>query len=232
MAHPNRQRYIDEFNQYPKHFPWPREITPPDQLVDAGFRWKYPIKPAGCNHPIICKHCHHFVDWSTVSERASQDPLGYHLFSSPSCPKAVQIKENKLEHARQEKKKRQQLELEQAKIQKPSPPSPAFTPSRLPNLAEFQLKQEKEAEKLAEQAKKAEQERIENLKLEQARIAQQQAEKKKKALDTRQKKFAEINQMQAAFRFRHPFHCKRCPEMFSSNTKLHTHIQACHTKKS
>ncbi|KAL8798355.1 MAG: hypothetical protein Q9200_007790, partial [Gallowayella weberi] len=178
--HPNRQRYIDEFNQYPKHFPWPREITPPDQLVDAGFRWKYPIKAAGCNHPVICKHCHHFVDWSTVSERAKQDPLGYHLFSSPSCPKAIQILENKekarlerarqlkleqarkaeqerIEHARQEEMKRQQLELEQAKLQKSSPPSPALTPSRLPNLAEFRLKQEKADEKLKlEQQKKAE----------------------------------------------------------------------------
>ncbi|KAL8815789.1 MAG: hypothetical protein Q9223_005108, partial [Gallowayella weberi] len=76
--------------------------------------------------------------------------------------------------------------LEQAKLQN-SPPSPS-RPSRLLNLTEFQLKQEKEAEKVAQQE-------AENLKLEQARIAQQ----KKRALDTRQKKFAEINQMQAAF---------------------------------
>ncbi|KAL8798848.1 MAG: hypothetical protein Q9200_007684 [Gallowayella weberi] len=69
-------------------------------------------------------------------------------------------------------------------------------------------------------------------KQEQARILQQQAEQQKKALNARQKAFAEINQMQSAFRFHHPHECRRCPERFSSNTKLHTHIAAQHTKKS
>ncbi|KAL8811352.1 MAG: hypothetical protein Q9223_007551 [Gallowayella weberi] len=73
--------------------------------------------------------------------------------------------DQQLEQARQTKRQ----QLEQAK---PSPTSLPSPPSRLLNLAEFRLKQEKEAEKL-----------------------------KKRALDARQKAFAEINQMQAAFRF-------------------------------
>ncbi|KAL8819363.1 MAG: hypothetical protein Q9223_002177, partial [Gallowayella weberi] len=211
--HPNRQRYIDEFNQYPKQFPWPREMTTPECLVDAGFRWKYPIQAAGCNHPVICKHCHHFIDWSTVSERANHDPLGYHLFSSPSCPKAVQILENKekakLEHARQLKleqaRKAEQERIEYARQEAKK------TKQEQARIAQLQLERARQLE--LEQAKKAEQERI------------------AKPLKAKQKAFAEINQMQAAFRFRHSHLCKRCPEMFSSNTKLHQHIQACHTKK-
>ncbi|KAL8798456.1 MAG: hypothetical protein Q9200_007770 [Gallowayella weberi] len=208
--HPNRQRYIDEFNQYPKQFPWPREITPPECLVDAGFPWKYPIQAAGCNHPVICKHCHHFVDWSTVSERAKQDPLGYHLFSSPACPKAVQILENK-EKARLERARQWRLEQEEAK--------------RHQRELEHARQEAKRQQLELEQAKKAEQDRIEQVKkAEQERIA--------KPLKAKQKAFAEINQMQAAFLIRHSHHCKRCPEMFSSNTKLHVHVKACHTKKS
>ena len=38
--------------------------------------------------------------------------------------------------------------------------------------------------------------------------------------------------MQAEFRFEHPHECKRCPERFSSNSQLHRHVSAQHTKKS
>ncbi|KAL8799499.1 MAG: hypothetical protein Q9182_005837 [Xanthomendoza sp. 2 TL-2023] len=106
--------------------------------------------------------------------------------------------------------------------------SPLSQPTRLPNPAELRLKQEKNAEKAAQQLEQARlAQQAENLRLEQARIAHQ----RQRALNARQKAFAEINQIQAAFRFRHPHECKRYPERFSSNTKLHQHIEACHTKK-
>ena len=55
---------------------------------------------------------------------------------------------------------------------------------------------------------------------------------KQRAGRAKARALAEINQMQAAFRFQHPYECKRCPERFSSNSQLHRHISAQHTKKS
>lgn len=38
-------------------------------------------------------------------------------------------------------------------------------------------------------------------------------------------------QMQAAFRFQHSHECRRCPERFSSNSKLHTRVSASRTPR-
>ena len=58
-----------------------------------------------------------------------------------------------------------------------------------------------------------------------------QQQLKQRATKARQKFFAQINQMHAEFRFQHLHECKRCPERFSSNSQLHRHIDAHHTKK-
>ena len=99
-------------------------------------------------------------------------------------------------------------------------------------------KQAIKRQRLAEQAK---QERLTKKQVEfskqQAQIAKEQAEKAEyeriqRPIRARQKFFAQINQMQAEFRFEHPHECKRCPERFSSNSQLHRHVSAQHTKKS
>ena len=92
------------------------------------------------------------------------------------------------------------------------------------HIAIQEKKQAIKRQRLAEQAK-------------QERLRQKQAEKAEyeriqKPIRARQKFFAQINQMQAEFRFEHPHECKRCPERFSSNSQLHRHIDAHHTKKS
>ena len=94
----------------------------------------------------------------------------------------------------------------------------------------------KQAEKLAIEQAKARQEKFAIERTSQQQQAKQQDLLKKQQLKQRAEKakqrfLAEINQMQADFRFQHPYECKRCPERFSSNTKLHRHIDTSHAKK-
>ena len=138
----DRERYIGEFNQYPKHYPWPREMLPPEQLVDAGFRWKHPAPCLGWKHPVICGDCSTVIDWSTVNEHANRNPLGFHIFSSPSCPRVLRIQEK--EHAFQRQRlAEQQEQARQAEISR--------------QQVEFSRRQ---AQMIKEQAEKAEYERI------------------------------------------------------------------------
>ena len=60
---------------------------------------------------------------------------------------------------------------------------------------------------------------------------EREEKRKQKATNTRQKAFWEISLLQAAFHRQNPYECRRCPEIFSSNTQLHAHIQAHHMKK-
>ena len=84
--------------------------------------------------------------------------------------------------------------------------NPLDTPSRIPSFTEYKRKRQQEQDL-------------------------RQLQLKQRATKARQKFFAQINQMQAEFRFEHPYECKRCPERFSSNSRLHRHIDAHHTKK-
>ena len=147
--------------------------------------------------------------WNSLEQEFQQDiPSPTSKFSFSNLTKMVeehqQIWWNRAANAQREQARQQaeKLAIEQAK-----------------QLAIEQARQQEQA-KQQEAQQAIQQERLKTQRL------KQRAEKAK------QRFFAEINQMQAAFRFHHPHECKRCPERFSSNTKLHLHIAEHHTKKS
>ncbi|KAL8955363.1 MAG: hypothetical protein Q9183_006683 [Haloplaca sp. 2 TL-2023] len=85
--------------------------------------------------------------------------------------------------------------------------------------------------KLAQQARQEKEEQIRQEQVKQQELVKQE-QLKHKAKDTRLRALAQINQIQAAFCVQHAHTCRRCPERFSSNSKLHKHIAARHTRKS